>query len=599
MTLSTQQLTALRAAVARATGVDLTMPVRYAEGSGLQVDWQSGGEAVISCGEAVAFARGCFLLTRALQEGTSALRVREEKHFAHCGAMLDMSRNGVMTVEAVKRWIDLQASLGLNLLMLYTEDTYEIPERPYFGYLRGRYTQQELKELDAYALSLGVELVPCIQTLGHLKQFLQWPSSAALRDQEDVLLIDGEETYAFLEDAIRSAAACFTSRRIHIGMDEAHGVGLGAYLRRHGFTDRFALLCRHLDRVTEICSRYGFRPMMWSDMFFRLGSKTNTYYDPDLRVPEEVIESLPAVEQVYWDYYHTDEATYERLLAEHARMGRGTVFAGGVWAWSGFLPNGGFTLKTMEPALRVNARRGTDTVIATLWGDDGAETDYLMSLGRLPLFSEACWEGEAFSVEESEKAAACVSRRPWAVHAAYEHFYDDGLTSYGGKKLLWCDPLYPTDVTDAQRGALIEGAKAALAQLRNFPPAVDTDYARQVFLTLLQKARFTGAVRKAYLSRDLPYLALLAESDLPDLAASYQLLMERHRALWEQNRKRFGWEVLLHRYGGAIARIEEAQRQLQLYLSGELSAIEELEAAPLPDGKGFWFDRVYTPSAKT
>ena len=41
---------------------------------------------------------------------------------------------------------------------------------------------------------MGIELIPCVQTLGHFKQFLQWPSSAPLRDQPGILLIDDEKT---------------------------------------------------------------------------------------------------------------------------------------------------------------------------------------------------------------------------------------------------------------------------------------------------------------------------------------------------------------------------------------------------------------------
>ncbi len=89
--------------------------------------------------------------------------------------MVDSSRNCVMSVEAVKAWIRMQASVGMNTLMLYTEDTYEVPGYPYFGALRGRYTAEELKEMDAYGVALGVELIPCIQSLGHLQQPLLGP----------------------------------------------------------------------------------------------------------------------------------------------------------------------------------------------------------------------------------------------------------------------------------------------------------------------------------------------------------------------------------------------------------------------------------------
>ena len=140
----------LEECVRNITGAALPFPVETAFGSGLTVDWD-GAAAFIQAEDRAALCRGLFLLSCAVQEKKTALHVKERRHFAHCGAMLDMSRNRVMTVEGVKKWIDRQAALGLNLLMLYTEDTYEIPEYPYFGYLRGRYSQAELREIDGYA----------------------------------------------------------------------------------------------------------------------------------------------------------------------------------------------------------------------------------------------------------------------------------------------------------------------------------------------------------------------------------------------------------------------------------------------------------------
>ena len=54
--------------------------------------------------------------------------------------------------------------------------------------------EAELKEMDEYAASLGMELIVSMQTLAHLEQFLQWPKAAHLRDNTTCLLIDEEET---------------------------------------------------------------------------------------------------------------------------------------------------------------------------------------------------------------------------------------------------------------------------------------------------------------------------------------------------------------------------------------------------------------------
>mgnify|MGYP002799355454 FL=1 len=72
------------------------------------------------------------------------------------GAMLDMSRNGVMKPEQVKTFAHTLKTFGYNMLQLYMEDTYEIPGEPYFGYMRGRYTQEELKDIVSHCESMGV-----------------------------------------------------------------------------------------------------------------------------------------------------------------------------------------------------------------------------------------------------------------------------------------------------------------------------------------------------------------------------------------------------------------------------------------------------------
>ena len=85
---------------------------------------------------------------------------------------------------------------------------------------------------------------------------------------------------------------------------------------------------------------YGFTPMMWSDMFFRMaGSDLPNYrdYDPRVQLPENIADRLPeGVELVFWDYYNPNEEFYAVNLDKHINiMKRHTLFAGGVWAWSG------------------------------------------------------------------------------------------------------------------------------------------------------------------------------------------------------------------------------------------------------------------------
>lgn len=588
--MTNEQILFAKERVQSVTGITLPWTVEVEQQDGRQLTVTLGRDgAKIAAGAVNDLTRGFFLLSRAVKENWPEGEITQYRRFSSVGVMVDCSRNAVMTVEAVKRYIDQLASLGMNLLMLYTEDTFEVPEYPVFGYLRGGYSQADLREIDDYAASLGVELVPCIQTLAHMAQFLQWQEACHLKDLTDVMLIDEPETYAFLEAAIRSVSSCVRSRRIHIGMDEAHGVGLGRYYAKHGPTDRFELLTRHLSRVVDICKKYGVEPMMWSDMFFRLGSKKNDYYDMEAIVPDRVIETLPPVGMAYWDYYHTDEAFYDHMLTQHARMGQQTVFAGGIWTWSGFLPQVKKTVATMAPALRACAKHRVDTVFATMWGDDGAETNTMLASSLLPIFSEACWQGVDADPAEAVLAGECLTGVPRAVLEAWGDFSPSVRDERPGKFLLWCDPLYPTVIFAGEDNMekLMARSAAALETMKPYRASMmECEYASAIFDVLLAKGDMIDKMRERYLAGDRAWLNALAEEGIPKLIGLYDRLMRAHRALWERDNRRFGWEVLALRYGATVGRLRDVQDELKRYLKGELAAVVELDAQPRGYSKG-------------
>ena len=79
-----------------------------------------------------------------------------KKFYKRLGVMIDMSRNSVMTVPMLKKYMTLLKKMGYNSVMLYTEDTYEIEGEPFFGYMRGRYSIAEMKELDGIARHVNI-----------------------------------------------------------------------------------------------------------------------------------------------------------------------------------------------------------------------------------------------------------------------------------------------------------------------------------------------------------------------------------------------------------------------------------------------------------
>ena len=77
--------------------------------------------------------------------------------------------------------------------------------------------------------------------------------------------------------------------------------------------------------------------------------------------------------------------------------------------------------------------------------------------------------------------------------------------------------------------------------------------------------------------------------------------MRAHRALWERDMKRFGWEVLALRYGAVTGRLADVQDEIRRYLSGKLGTIPELDEEPLCASRrtGQHYRTFVTPSAGT
>ena len=520
------------------------------------------------------------------------ISVDEQPGFATMGLMLDCSRNAVMRVPAVKKWLRQMALSGLNMLMLYTEDTYELPGEPMFGYMRGAYTLDEIREIDDYAAALGIEVIPCIQTLGHLEQILKWRGAyGAVRDTSSVLLVDEPETYELIGKMVRFWRDAVRSRRIHIGMDETHDLGRGRYMDLHGYVRGFDIFNQHLSKVVEICQAEDMAPMIWSDMYFRMGSKGGDYYDVESEVPAEVAASIPeAAQLVYWDYYHTDEGFYREWIRRHREMGFEPVMGSGVWSWGRFVYSHVYTEETALPCIQACLEEGVNEIFFTMWKDDGAAVDFDSALAGVLFVSEAAYGGGKVDEKRWRQRFEGVCRASLAANLAMCKL--DPAPHYGRevntRMLLWDDPLFGTYrrslmVRDETRDFDPETYYSELADAlrawadRDSGQAGAVPFAAQMARVLSSKEGLYDHLRAAYTEADKEALAGLANTAIPDLIAQVKRLWELHRRVWMAQNKALGFEVQCVRYGGLIQRLEEVALRIHEYVSGNLAEIEELE----------------------
>ncbi|CAO3600655.1 unnamed protein product [Absidia cylindrospora] len=538
-------------------------------------------------------------------ERNHLLNFTEQTHFDTQGVMIDCSRNGVLKVKSVKQLLCYMAMMGLNMLQLYTEDTYEVEGEPLFGYMRGKYTTRELCRLDDYAYDLGIEIIPCIQTLGHLGQVLQWPNYTHLRDNSEVLLAGSEATYEFIEKMISAATGPFRSKRIHLGMDEAYGLGEGRYRQLFGYKEPTQIFVYHLQRVMEICSRYGLQPMIWSDMLFCLAAKSNSlqgYYDQGNNpATPELVEIMPSdIDLVFWDYYHTGEEVYEQKLQQHRDLGCSQPWlASASWTWSRFWTALPFTFQTVRASTLAakNKNTGVKNAFITIWGDEGNECDIFSCLPGLYYYAQLgyCENDDVdLSILKQNFDAICGANFDDWVYASKIDDSPSGnpittrthFNANPSKWLLWEDPMlgfltpqYTDEDLETHYGQIADHLFTSLKESNNgnddqgklsstihHPLNARLELPARVALVLSLKCHLRQRCVAAYRARDHGQLYDLATGRLTRLIDAVESLWQYHRRLWMDMYKPFGWEVLELRYGGLRTRLATMYHQIMTYL---------------------------------
>ncbi len=496
--------------------------------------------------------------------------------FKRFGPMFDCSRNAVLTVNVVKQLVDICADLGYKSFLLYTEDTYEVLDNPYFGYGRGRYSCEELKEIDRYTKEKGLEFIPCIQTLGHLTCIFKWAVYDKLRDCHNILMPGEEGTYKLINDMFRTLSQCISTKTVNIGLDEAHMVGRGRYYDLHGDVDRTRLLVEHVAKVAEIADKYGFRISMWSDMFFRIASGGN-YYDANVTVSDELKAMIPDnVDLIYWDYYSASVSHYVDMMRAHDKIKSGSWFAGVLGACRGFSPCNGSSIKNTKAAIESCIQEKVENVFLTSWGDDGGECSRFSFLPSLLFASEtAKGNGDMGEIKKKFEEYFGIS---WDGFMLLDLLNGDVRTN-ASKYLLYNDlffGLVDTKISEdigEQYGALIEKLDAYRSNSR-FGYLFDTAHALCRVLEI--KANLGQKTREVYQSRDKEALSRL----LPiykELSTRLKAFYEAFRTQWFKENKPFGFDVQDIRLGGLMTRVEHCTYMLTQYLNGEIEKIDELE----------------------
>ena len=188
--------------------------------------------------------------------------IEDQPRFAYRGMHLDPCRH-FFSIEETKRYLDVMTAYKLNRFHWHlTEDqgwrmeVKSYPKLTEIGAWRngtvikkdwgsndgirygGFYTQEEMKEIVAYAAERGITVIPEIDLPGHMVAALAaYPELGCTGGPyevwtrwgvaPDILCAGNEDVYKFLESVLTEVMDIFPSEYIHIGGDEAFNEDMG------------------------------------------------------------------------------------------------------------------------------------------------------------------------------------------------------------------------------------------------------------------------------------------------------------------------------------------------------------------------------------
>lgn len=509
--------------------------------------------------------------------------IHQIKSFRSLGLMLDVARNAVLNIETIKSYIRILALLGYNYLELYVEDVMEVESEPLFGYMRGKYSIQDLKEIDDYANQFGIELIPCIQTLAHLDGLFRHSHYRKINDIDDILLVGHHDVYTLIEHMLISTRKAFRSNKINIGMDEAWKLGLGKYLNHNGYQNRFDIMKKHLDEVLSLCKKYNYQPSMWADMFFHL--TTGSYHQGSTDFDPSITSQIPKdIKLIYWDYYQKTYEAYDDKFKSMKQLSSNIAFAGGAWKWIGFSSHNHFSEQSMSKAIEAAKDHQISDFLLTAWGDNGAEASCFSILPTLIYIKELAYN-HTISKINLDQYSILLTNYLYDEMKAIDlanilyHHHDYKVTN-PAKYLLYEDVLISHLMIkpNMKFKKIYQDHKEVLRKLIFRDSHLNYLFKSQYHLldVLSYKSTLSIETYEAYLSKDQNQIQQVIDH-IKQTIIKIELFYEVFKKQWMIENKSLGFEIQTYRIGGLIKRMEEVLEVMTSFYEGKINQILELD----------------------
>jgi len=254
-------------------------------------------QIILSATTDVGAIRGLETLLQLLQADAKgyyfpSVEITDQPRFPWRGLLIDVCRHFI-PIDVIKRNIDGMAMVKLNVLHLHLTDDqgFRIESKTYpklhqMGANGLFFTQEQIKEIIAYAADRGIRVVPEFDIPGHATSWFAgypqfasapgpYPIETKLAGLDLAPTFDPtkKETYTFLKAFFKEMAALFPDEYMHIGGDENNGrqwnnnPQIQAFKKQHQMTNNHELQSYFNQEVRKILVQNHKKMMGWDEIF--------------------------------------------------------------------------------------------------------------------------------------------------------------------------------------------------------------------------------------------------------------------------------------------------------------------------------------------
>ncbi len=218
-----------------------------------------------------------------------AISIDDAPRFRWRGFMIDVSRH-FEPVSEIERTLDGMAVAKLNVFHWHLSDDQgfraESKKFPKFTAIASSgqfYTQEQMREVVAYARARGIRVVPEFDMPGHTSSWiLAYPEYGSGENIQELPKVFGipraeldpsnEKTYKFLDAFVGEMADIFPDEYFHIGGDETKGQGwldnprIAAFMQKKGFKTPAELQAYFNQRLLPILTKHHKKMIGWDEI---------------------------------------------------------------------------------------------------------------------------------------------------------------------------------------------------------------------------------------------------------------------------------------------------------------------------------------------